>query len=55
MYSLEYWNSRAAEWRGAGFRSPSREATVVRMREAGKACDYCVRFRVVRLSVECAS
>lgn len=50
MFTLEYWNEGAAEWRGAGYRSEDREAVVRRMRSSAAQCDYCVRFRVARLS-----
>ena len=50
MFTLEYWNEGAAEWRGAGYRSEDREAVVRRMRGAAAQCDYCVRFRVALLN-----
>ena len=46
MFTLQYWNEGAAEWRGAGFTSTSLEATKRRMRGAAQQCDYCVRFRI---------
>jgi len=49
MYSLQYWNEGAAEWRGAGYRSTDLEAVRLRMRGAAAQCDYCVRFRIEQL------
>ena len=46
MYTLQYWNEGAAEWRGAGFTSTSLEATRRRMRGAAEQCDHCVSFRI---------
>ena len=49
MYTLQYWNEGAAEWRGAGCSSTSREVVERRMRGAAEQCDYCVRFRIEHL------
>ena len=49
MYTLQYWNEGAAEWRGAGFKSDDLEAVRTRMRGAAQQCDYCVRFRIEQL------
>ena len=49
MYTLQYWNEGAAEWRGAGYKSSDIEAVRTRMRGAAQQCDYCVRFRIQEL------
>ena len=50
MYSLQYWNAQAAEWRGAGCSSPDKQVVEQRMRRSAQQCDYCVRFRIVHVT-----
>ena len=55
IYQLQYWNERAAEWRGTGCSSHSRD--VVRdyqykmIRETGMS-GAGIRFRVLELPVQ---
>ena len=46
MYTLQYFNESAAEWRGAGCSSTSREVVARRMRASAEQCGHCVRFRI---------
>ena len=49
MYTLQYWNEGAAEWRGAGCSSTSREVVARRLRGARTECRDLVRFRIEHL------
>lgn len=47
MFQIQYWNERAAEWRGTGSGSISDyDAARQRMRALAEQCDYSCRFRI---------
>ena len=54
IYSLQYWNDRAAEWRGCGITSHDRE--LIRKRQFQMIDDMdgacSIRFRVLSVPVE---
>ena len=51
MYTVQYWNEAAAEWRGIGFAPTSSiEEARTRMRGASKECGRCVSFRIEKVS-----
>ena len=52
MYTLQYWNGKAAEWRNAGFRSADYEAVLRALRDNQRMTDYCVRFRILLPSAD---
>ncbi len=47
MYTIQYWNNGAAEWRNAGFRSADYTATLRALRDNQRMTDYTVRFRIL--------
>ena len=47
MYTLQYWHGGAAEWRPAGYRSDSYEATLQTLRDNQVLTGYNVRFRIL--------
>jgi len=49
MYSLNYWNERAMEWRGTGVTSDDREYVRKRQFEYVEQSGGCVRFRVLHV------
>ena len=51
MYSLQYWNEGAAEWRGTG--TVSRDIEIIRSKRANmsRQCQNCVRFRILTIPV----
>ena len=51
MFTVEYWNETAAEWRGTGSGTIcDRDMARVKMRALSEMCDYCTRFRIVEMS-----
>ena len=52
MFTVYYWNERAAEWRGTGSGSFYDLAQAKqRLRALAEQCDYCVRFKVDDVSL----
>ena len=47
MYTLQYWNEGAAEWRGAGYKSTDYSATLRALRDNQRMTGHCVRFRIL--------
>ena len=47
MYTIQYWNPAAAEWRGTGSGSIADPDTArQRMRALSEMCDYSCTFRI---------
>ena len=47
MFTIQYWNPAAAEWRGTGSGSISDyDAARQRMRALAEQCNYCCNFRI---------
>ena len=50
MFTIQYWNPAAAEWRGTGAGTIyDRTHAIQRMNAMADQCDHCVRFRIEQL------
>ena len=47
MYTVQYWNEHAAEWRNMGVQTSDYTVALNRLREQQRMCDYTVRFRIL--------
>ena len=47
MFTIQYWNPAAAEWRGTGSGTIyDKSQAISRMRAMADQCDHSVRFRI---------